>query len=193
MRPLALLACAAALLTAQTPRKPGLYATFETSEGKIVARLFEKETPNTVKNFVALARGEKAWIDPAARKIVKRPLYDNITFHRVAPGEMIQSGDPTGKGTHYCGFTIRDEYLPGLRFDSAGKLAMANSGNPDSGGCQWFITEGPMPMWTGKYAIFGQIVEGQDVVHKIAKLPGHGDQPVNPAKLIHVEIERVGK
>ena len=71
---------------------------------------------------------------------MKRPLYQNITFHRVVPHDMIQAGDPTGLGTHNCGFTIRDEFLPGLRFDRAGRLAMANTGNPDSGGCQFFIT-----------------------------------------------------
>ena len=174
----------------QAQRKPGVYAVFETSEGKITARLFEKEVPNTVRNFMALAKGEKPWMDPSLRKAVKRPFYDGITFHRVVAGEMIQAGDPTGLGTHNCGFTIRDEFLPGLRFDIAGKLAMANTGNPDSGGCQFFITEGPMPMWNGKYTIFGQVVEGQDVVHKIARAKVKGDRPVEPVKLRRVTFER---
>jgi len=185
---LAILIAGGALLQAQ--RKPGLYAVFETSEGKITARLFEKDVPNTVRSFVALARGEKAWNDPATHRMVKKPLYDGITFHRVVSGEMIQAGDPTGIGTHNCGFTIHDEFLPGLRFDTAGKLAMANTGNPDSGGCQFFITEGPMPSWNGKYAIFGQVVDGQDVVHKIARAKVKGDRPVDPVKLLHVTIER---
>ena len=105
---------------------------------------------------------------------------------------MIQAGDPTGTGRHNCGFTIRDEYLPGLRFDSAGKLAMANSGNPDSGGCQFFITDGPMRSWDGKYVIFGLVVEGLDVVAKINHAPLHDDKPVQPVKLMTVTIERVG-
>ena len=177
---------------AQTPRKPGLYAVFETSAGTITAQLYEKETPNTVKNFVGLARGTQSWIDPVTRKPVKRPLYANITFHRSVSGEMIQAGDPTGKGNHNCGFTIRDEFLPGLRFDRAGKLASANTGSPDSGGCQFFITVGPMSTWSGKYTIFGQVVEGQEVVDKINHAPAHGDQPVTPAKLIRVTIQREG-
>jgi cyclophilin family peptidyl-prolyl cis-trans isomerase len=124
--------------------------------------------------------------------MVKRPLYDNITFHRVVPDEMIQAGDPTGTGSHDCGVKIPDEFLPGLRFDRAGKLAMANTGGPDTGGCQFFITEGPMTQWNGKYAIFGFVVEGQDVVSKINHAPVRGDKPVNPAKLFSVTIERVG-
>jgi peptidyl-prolyl cis-trans isomerase A (cyclophilin A) len=124
--------------------------------------------------------------------MVKRPLYDNITFHRVVPGEMIQSGDPTGTGYHNCGVNVRDEFLPGLRFDRAGKLAMANTGAPDSGGCQWFITESPMRQWDGKYTIFGTVVEGQEVVAKINHAHVRGDKPVDPVKLLSVTIERIG-
>src|SRR5438445_9460727 len=86
----------------------GLYAIFHTSAGKITVRLYEKETPVTVENFVALAQGKKATRSANTGKLVTAPLYDNITFHRVVPGEMIQSGDPTGTGSHNCGFTIRD-------------------------------------------------------------------------------------
>jgi peptidyl-prolyl cis-trans isomerase A (cyclophilin A) len=192
MKGLALLMAAAACALAQPQLPAGLYAVFTTSAGTITARLDEKDTPGTVQNFVGLAQGAKAWVDPETRKMVKRPLYNNITFHRVVAGEMIQAGDPTGKGTHNCGFTIRDEFLPGLRFDRAGRLAMANTGNPDSGGCQFFITVGPMPMWNGKYTIFGQVVEGQDVVEKINRAPAHTDQPVAPVKLMSVAIERHG-
>lgn len=160
--------------------------------GDIRARLYEKDTPIAVENFVALAQGTKATLSPKTRKMVKVPLYDNITFHRVVSGEMIQSGDPTGTGSHNCGFTIPDEFLPGLRFDTGGKLAMANTGEPDSGGCQFFITAGPMHMWDGKYTIFGMVVEGQDVVSKINQGKARGDKPVDPVKLIGVTIERVG-
>ena len=190
MRILILAVLIAGCALSQAQRKPGLYVVFETSEGKITARLFEKEVPNTVRNFMALAKGEKAWRGPGDPEVVKKPLYDGIMFHRVVAGEMIQAGDPTGLGTHNCGFTILDEFLPGLRFDISGKLAMANTGHPNSGGCQFFITEGPMPMWNGKYTIFGQVVEGQDVVHKIARGKVKGDRPVEPVKLLHVTIER---
>ena len=160
--------------------------------GNITARLYEKDAPKTVENFVALAQGAKATRHPKTGTMVKLPLYDNITFHRVVPGEMIQSGDPTGTGSHNCGFTIPDEFLPGLRFDGAGKLAMANTGGPNSGGCQFFITCSPMRMWDGKYTIFGVVVAGQDVVSRINHTPVHGDRPVDPVKLIGVTIERMG-
>ena len=181
---------AAGCALAQQP--DGLYAIFNTSLGNITARLYEKDTPATVENFVALAQGTKATRSPKSGAMVKRPLYDNITFHRVVPGEMIQSGDPTGTGYHNCGVNVRDEFLPGLRFDRAGKLAMANTGAPDSGGCQWFITESPMRQWDGKYTIFGTVIEGQEVVDKINHARVRGDKPVDPVKLLSVTIERVG-
>jgi len=171
--------------------KPGLYAIFNTSEGAITARLYEKDTPGTVANFVALAQGTKPWLDPKAGAMVRRPLYDNLTFHRVLPGEAIQSGDPTATGAHNCGVTVRDEFLPGLRFSAPGRLALANNGNPDSGGCQFFITAQPMPRWDGKYTVFGEVVAGMDVVVKISHVPVHGDKPVDPAKLIGVSIQRI--
>src|SRR5260370_23461170 len=120
MTSLALLLLAAVCLSAQQ-RPNGIYAIFSTSKGDIVARLYEKDTPVTVGNFAALARGDKATRDPRSGKMVKRPLYDNITFHRVVPGEMIQSGDPTGTGSHDCGFTIPDEFLPCLPLDNGGQ------------------------------------------------------------------------
>jgi peptidyl-prolyl cis-trans isomerase A (cyclophilin A) len=178
--------------SAQTSRPAGLYANFNTSAGAIAARLFEKETPITVRNFVALAQGKKPWRDPATHTMVTRPLYENITFFRVTAGLMIQAGDPTGKNGFNCGITIPDEFLPGLRFDSAGKLAMANTGNPDSGGCQFFITADAMTQWNGKYTIFGQVVEGRDVVSRIAHARLIHETPVDPVKLISVAIERAG-
>ena len=112
----------AAALCAQSPPaqpklKPGLYAVFSTSEGTITAQLYEKYTRETVKNFVALAQGTKPWRDPKSGDLVRRPLYNGIYFHRVVRDEMIQAGDPTGVGSHNCGVTVRDEFLPGLRFD----------------------------------------------------------------------------
>src|SRR4051812_34088054 len=176
----------------QQPRKPGLYAIFHTAMGDFTAVLYAKDTPHTVQTFVGLATGLQPWLDPESRKPVKRPLYNDSTFYRVVPGDMIQAGDPTGKGTHNCGFTIRDEILPGLRFERGGVLAMANTGQPDTGGCQFFITVGPMPVWNGKYTIFGQVVEGLDVVNKINHGPVHEDRPLNPVKLESVTIQREG-
>ncbi len=192
MRTVLLFTLFASLAASQGQRSPGLYAVFDTSFGQITAKLYEKETSATVENFVGLARGTKAWIDPETRKKVMRPLYNNITFHRVLRSQMIQAGDPTGTGRHNCGITLRDEILPGLRFDRGGVLAMANTGNPDSGGCQFFITEGPVTSWTGKYTIFGQVVKGQDVVAKISMAPARDEKPDPPVKLISVTIEREG-
>jgi peptidyl-prolyl cis-trans isomerase A (cyclophilin A) len=185
------LAFAAALAAQNPPLKPGLYAVFRTSEGAITARLYEKYTPIAVGNFVALAQGTKAWKDPKRGAMVKRPLYEGLTFHRVLPGLMIQAGDPTGTGSHNCGIKIRDELLPGLRFDVAGRLAIANPGVADSGGCQFFITTDAMPQWSGKYTIFGEVVAGLEVADKISRARVHGDRPVDAAKLIGVTIERI--
>jgi peptidyl-prolyl cis-trans isomerase A (cyclophilin A) len=187
-----LIAFAAAVGAQNPPLKPGLYATFQTPDGAIIARLYEKDTPIAVRNFVALAQGTKPWKDPKTGAMVKRPLYDNLTFHRVLPGVMIQSGDPTATGSHNCGITIPDEFLPGLRFDRAGRLAVANTGAPDSGGCQFFITTDVMPQWSGKYTIFGEVVSGWEVANKISTARVRGDRPVDPVKLIGVTIERIG-
>lgn len=174
-------------------REPGLYVTFNTSMGAITARLFEKETPLTVKNFVALARGTKPWKDPKTNAMVAKPLYNGVTFHRVIPNFMIQTGDPTGTGSHDCGFTIKDEIVPTLKFDQPGRLGMANIGAPNTGGCQFFITEVPYPSLNGGYTVFGQVVEGQDIVNKIAHVPRNGqDKPNTPVKLVTVVIKREG-
>jgi len=170
----------------------GLYAVFTTSEGEFTAKLYEKYTPKSVANFVGLATGTKAWLDPETKTLVKRPMYDNITFHRILRDMMIQSGDPTGTSSHNCGFTIPDEILLGLKFDGPGKLAVANAGKPDTGACQFFITVGPVAQWTGNYTIFGEIVSGMDVVRTINRGQLIGDKPEKPVKLISVRIQRVG-
>src|SRR6516162_7723401 len=208
MRPLFLLALAAACAFAQaTPPagstqappldlKPGLYAVFNTSMGTITAELFEKDAPITVANFVALARGTKPWKDPNSLAMVAKPLYNNITFHRVIPNFMIQTGDPTATGAHDCGFTIKDEIVPSLKFDRPGRLGMANIGRPNTGGCQFFITEAPYPSLdppSGRYTIFGQVLDGQDLVSKIARVPRDtNDKPRTSVRLLSVTIKRVG-
>ena len=205
---LSLLVTGAAAL-AQAPQTPpanppaaarpdGLYAHFKTSMGEITVQLYEKDTPLTVRNFVGLAKGTKPWKDAKTGAMVSRPLYNNTIFHRLMPNGMIQGGDPTGRGDHECGVKIHDEFLPGLRFDRPGRLAMANTGTPNSGGCQWFITvAAPIKDWDGGYTIFGQVVDGQDVVKAISQVPGKhlpegGVRPTEPVKLISVTIERVG-
>jgi cyclophilin family peptidyl-prolyl cis-trans isomerase len=164
--------------------------------GTITAELFEKDAPITVANFVALARGTKPWKDPNTNAMVAKPLYNNITFHRVIPGFMIQTGDPTATGAHDCGFTIKDEIVPSLKFDRPGRLGMANIGRPNTGGCQFFITEVPYPSLdppSGRYTIFGQVVDGQDLVAKIARVPrDSNDKPRTSVRLLSVTIKRVG-
>jgi cyclophilin family peptidyl-prolyl cis-trans isomerase len=181
---------------AAQPRPDGLYATFQTSMGTIVAQLFEKETPLTVQNFVGLAKGTKPWLDSRTKTMVRKPLYNGLLFHRVMLDGMIQSGDPTGTGEGTAGIKLKDEIRPGLKFDKPGRLAMANTGEPNSGSCQWFITQAsPIPSYDGSYTIFGQVVEGQDVVKAISRAPGAvapNFRPKNPPRLVSVTIERVG-
>ena len=175
-------------------REPGLYAIFNTSMGTFTAKLFEAETPVTVKNFVALAKGTKAWKDPNTKAMVTKPLYNGVTFHRVIKKFMIQTGDPTGSGSHECGVTIKDEIVPALKFDQPGRLGMANIGAPNTGGCQFFVTTVPYPSLNGGYTVFGQVVEGQDIVDKIDNVPTNprDDKPITPVKLVSVTIKREG-
>jgi cyclophilin family peptidyl-prolyl cis-trans isomerase len=184
-------ASAKTAVPAKPEREPGLYATITTSMGTIVAKLYEKESPITVKNFVDLALGRKEWVDPATNQKVRRPLYNGLIFHRVIPGFMIQGGDPLGTGTG--GTTaIPDEFDPSLSFDRPGVFGMANAG-PGTGSSQFFITEVPTPHLNGRHSIFGQVVEGQDVVEKIARVPRDArDKPNTPVRMIRVAINRVG-
>ena len=180
---------------AQKQRKPGLYATLQTDQGSIVCELFEKEAPITVKNFVDLAEGNKEYKDPKTGQMKKSHFYDGTVFHRVIPEFMIQGGDPTGTGTGSPGYKFQNEFSPNVKFDKAGRLAMANSG-PNTNGSQFFITEGPVGLEAKDYTIFGQVLEGLDVVKKIARVPkvvGDPEQskPVKPPVLQKVTIERV--
>jgi peptidyl-prolyl cis-trans isomerase A (cyclophilin A) len=173
-------------------RQPGTYATFDTSEGTIVCRLFEKEAPKTVQNFVDLAEGKREWTHPVNRKKSKDRLYDGTIFHRVIPNFMIQGGDPAGTGMGGPGYQFEDETKGSPhKFDKPGKLAMANAG-PNTNGSQFFITLAATTWLTGKHTIFGEVVEGQDVVEKIVNVPrGKQDKPVKDAVLKSVVVERV--
>lgn len=208
MKRLSILICAAASAFAQTPQpaaaatqaggpqlEDGLYAIFNTSMGTITAKLFEKETPNTVKNFVGLAKGTKPWKDPKTKVMVRRPLYNGLGFHRVMMDQMIQAGSAVANGDHDCGFTIKGEVRPDLKFDQPGRLAMANTTGPDTAACQFFITAVAAPPWNGDYTIFGQVVDGQSVVKEISRIPVVDRKDFlakTPAKLISVTIQRVG-
>ena len=176
------------------PTEPGLYVAFSTTEGRIVCKLFETEAPVTVKNFTSLARGLREFTDPATGAKVKRPFYNGVTFHRVIPGFMIQGGDPTGTGMGDGGVpTIVDEFVPTLKFDVTGRLAMANTGRPHTGSTQFFITDGTPEHLNGRHTIFGQVVSGQDIVTKIAAVPrGEADKPTTPVVMKTVVIRRVG-
>ncbi len=176
------------------PSEPGQYAVLNTSMGRIVVQLFEKEAPITVRNFTSLARGLREWTDPKTKAKVKRPFFNGLTFHRVIPGFMIQGGDPTGTGMGDGGVpTIADEFDPSLKFDKTGRLAMANTGQPHTGSVQFFITDGTPEHLNGKHTIFGQVVEGQDVAEKIARVPRDGsDKPRTPVVIKSVLIRRVG-
>jgi peptidyl-prolyl cis-trans isomerase A (cyclophilin A) len=173
-------------------RQPGTYATFDTSEGTIVVRLFEQEAPVTVKNFIDLAEGSREWTHPTSRAKSNNPLYNGTIFHRVIPDFMVQGGDPTGTGMGGPGYQFQDETKGSPhKFDKPGKLAMANSG-PNTNGSQFFITVAATPWLTGNHTIFGEVVEGQDVADKITKLPrNRQDKPNKDVVLNSVKIERV--
>jgi peptidyl-prolyl cis-trans isomerase A (cyclophilin A) len=173
-------------------RESGTYATFDTSEGTVVVRLFEKDAPITVKNFIELAEGTREWTDPRDRQKKKAPLYNGTIFHRVIPNFMIQGGDPTGTGMGGPGYQFGDETKGSPhKFDKAGKLAMANAG-PGTNGSQFFITVAPTDWLTGNHTIFGEVIEGQDVVDKITSVPrSRQDKPNKDVVLNSVTIERV--
>ena len=147
-----------------------LFAKMETNQGVIVLRLFSKDAPKTVANFVGLASGEKQWMDPNTRQQTTKPLYNGVVFHRVIPGFMIQGGDPLGNGTGDPGYRFEDEFQSGRSFDKPGLLAMANAGR-NTNGSQFFITVAPTPHLSNRHTIFGEVVKGYDVVEKIANVP----------------------
>ena len=168
-----------------------VYADFITTEGNFTIRLFDKEVPNTVANFVGLAEGSKEWIDPRTNEKSTAPYYDCIIFHRVIDGVMIQGGDPLGNGTGGPGYRFKDEFHPNLRHDKPGILSMANAG-PNTNGSQFFITLVPTPWLDNKHSVFGEIVEGMDVVKKIGQTATSkpADRPLKPITLQSLTIEK---
>jgi peptidyl-prolyl cis-trans isomerase A (cyclophilin A) len=171
--------------------QPGTYARFDTTEGPFMVRLFAKEAPHTVDNFVGLAEGTKEWTDPRTGRKEKAPFYNGIIFHRVIDGFMIQGGDPLGQGRGGPGYRFADEFHASLRHSKAGILSMANAG-PNTNGSQFFITLGPTPHLDNKHSVFGEVVDGMDVVQRIGRVrTGANDRPVKDVVINTVTIERV--
>lgn len=167
-----------------------LIANIDTTEGQISIKLFSQDAPKTVENFVGLATGEKSWTDPATgQKKTGVSLYEGTIFHRCIKDFMIQGGDPLGRGTGGPGYKFEDEFRSGRKFDKPGILAMANSG-PNTNGSQFFITVAPTPWLSGKHTIFGEVVQGLDVVNRIAnELPkGAGDRPKKDVRINKLTI-----
>lgn len=164
------------------------YAILDTSLGKIVVELLDKEAPQTVRNFIGLAKGEIGWLDPKTGEIEKKPLYNGTIFHRVIPDFMIQGGDPLGTGMGGPGYRFDDETPQETKFDQPGRLAMANSG-PNTNGSQFFITVADTSWLNGKHTIFGNVIKGYDVVVKISQVDRDDrDRPLKEVVLKSVAI-----
>ncbi len=172
------------------PSPTGPTVVIDTTMGRMVCKLFDKEAPITSANFVGLATGTKTWTDPVTlKKMTGVPFYDGTTFHRVIPGFMIQGGDRLGTGEGDAGYYIADEISPTLKFDVPGRMAMANSG-PGTDGSQFFITQAAVPQLNGNYTIFGQcdphsvlIVTGITMVQR-----NESDKPLTPVVMNKVTI-----
>jgi peptidyl-prolyl cis-trans isomerase A (cyclophilin A) len=180
------------------PGEGKLHARLHTTQGEIVVQLEEERAPKTVANFVGLANGTMAWKDAKTGQPGAGALYENIRFHRVIPGFMVQCGDPLTRhadtanrwGTGGPGYRFSDEFHPQLKHDRPGILSMANSG-PGTNGSQFFITEGPTPHLDGRHSVFGAVVSGMDVVQKIANVPrGPSDRPSQDQVLERIELFR---
>ncbi|TDQ52323.1 peptidylprolyl isomerase [Actinorugispora endophytica] len=170
--------------------KGQLFARLSTNRGEIVLRLFSDEAPETVENFVGLAEGTKEWVDPRTGQPTKAKLYDGTVFHRVIKGFMLQGGDPLGNGRGGPGYRFKDEPHPSLKFNRPYLLAMANAG-PNTNGSQFFITVGATDWLNGKHTIFGEVVEGRNVIDTIAEVAtDQMDKPLEPVVVESVSIER---
>ncbi len=166
-----------------------MHAHFTTSAGSFKVKLFDAEVPNTVKNFAGLAEGTQEFVDPKTDQKTTRPFYDGLVFHRVIDSFMIQGGCPLGTGTGGPGYKFADEFHPSLRHTKPGILSMANSG-PNTNGSQFFITLVPTAWLDNRHSVFGEVVEGMDVIEKIGSTPTRSDRPLTPITIESVKIER---
>jgi len=167
-----------------------LTATLHTNQGPVVIRLFPDHAPKTVRNFVELAEGGKQWTDPRNGRPTTAKLYDGTIFHRVIPDFMIQGGDPLGSGRGGPGYQFADEFHPDLAFDRPYLLAMANSG-PGTNGSQFFITVAATPWLNRKHTIFGEVIEGADLVDLISRVKtASQDRPAEDVTIESVTVER---
>lgn len=172
------------------PGEGELRATFDTSMGNFTVRLFEDIAPKTVANFVGLATGQIPWTDPRTGQPGEGPLYDGGVFHRVISDFMIQGGDPTGTGRGGPGYRFEDETSPQATHGSDGILSMANAG-PNTNGSQFFITLRATPHLDGRHTVFGEVVEGMDVVREIGRVPtDRGDRPETPVTIQSIAVSR---
>ncbi|MBB2908814.1 peptidyl-prolyl cis-trans isomerase A (cyclophilin A) [Streptosporangium becharense] len=172
-----------------------LIANLNTNRGSVKVQLFPDHAPKTVRNFVELAEGTREWVHPETGEKTTAKLYDGTVFHRVIDGFMIQGGDPLGKGVGGPGYKFDDEIHPDLFFNRPYLMAMANAGiqfGRGTNGSQFFITVVPTPHLNGKHSIFGEVIEGREVVDAIAKTAtDNRDRPTEPVVLESVTIERV--
>ncbi|AGH96542.1 peptidylprolyl isomerase [Pseudobdellovibrio exovorus] len=168
-----------------------MFALFETNRGEFKVKLFHDRVPNTVENFVGLAEGTKEFIDPNTGEKTKRPFYDGLIFHRVIKDFMIQGGCPLKNGTGGPGYKFADEIVAGQnKHDKPGMLSMANAG-PNTNGSQFFITTVATPWLDRGHTIFGEVVEGYDVVDTIGNTKtAPGDRPLEPIVINKVTIQR---
>lgn len=167
-----------------------MHAIFDTNKGKFKIKLFSDKAPKTVENFVGLAEGTKEWVDPKSGQKVKKPFYDGLVFHRIIANFMIQGGDPLGNGTGGPGYRFEDEFHPELTHNKPGLLSMANAG-PNTNGSQFFITVVKCPWLDNRHTVFGEVVEGYDIVEKISTVKtGPMDRPLEPITVNSVKIER---
>jgi peptidyl-prolyl cis-trans isomerase A (cyclophilin A) len=177
-----------------------IQATLHTTEGDIEVELYDEKVPTTVQNFVGLAKHDPAadadpapethtWEDPESGEVRGDALYNDVPFHRIIEDFMIQGGDPTGTGRGGPGYEFEDEFHPELRHDSAGMVSMANSG-PDTNGSQFFITLAAQPHLDDKHAVFGEVIDGMDVVETIGNVnTDMHDGPTTPVYLESVDID----
>ena len=177
-------------ILAAFPGDGKLIATLATTHGQIQCELFDKKVPNTVANFVGLATGKKTYVNYKTGLPERGNFYDGLIFHRVIPDFMIQGGDPQGVGMGGPGYQFADEFEPTLRHDKAGTLSMANAG-PGTNGSQFFITDRATPHLDNRHSVFGEVVEGLEIIAQVTGVPRDGrDRPRTDVTLKSVTIYR---